>query len=197
MMKYRHTMPTWWIGCALLTALLAGCVDANGSRSSTSGSQTFHFDTVMAGLAPDIQKLYLSWHELNQIYKDIKSLESAFLFSPDDRQLGTIQKCALYIQGASLKIHHQWESLSVLHYIRPNLLRDYLTLSVNGLTSAIREIGYDQRFLNIYLPYITHDTVSTDLIRAQDSIEKNVALLNRILEKLEPIANVPGQPALT
>lgn len=187
---------TRWLGCAILTALLAGCVGANGSGSSMSGSQPFHFDTVVAGLAPDIEKLYLSWHELNQIYKDIKSLESAFLFSPDDRQLETVQKCALYIQGAALKIYHQWENLAVLHYIRPNLMRDYLTLSVNGLTSAIHEIGYDQRFLNIYLPHITHDTVSTDLIRAQDSIEKSVTLLNRILEKLEPIANVPGQPTL-
>jgi hypothetical protein len=31
----------------------------------------------------------------------------------------------------------------VRHYIRPEMMRDYLTLRVNGLTSAIKAIGYD------------------------------------------------------
>ena len=42
-----------------------------------------------------IEALYLSWHELNEIYKDIKFLERGFLFDPNDRQLGYIQKAAL------------------------------------------------------------------------------------------------------
>lgn len=181
------------IGMALLTAVLTGCTTLN--QTDRQKTQTFNTDQVIADLAPQIETLYLSWHELDQTYKDIKFLERGFLFDPDDLQLGTIQKAGLYVQDASVRIRHQWEQLSVLHYIRPEMMRDYLTLRVNGLTSAIKEIGYDEQFLTIYGSFITHDAVIEDLNRAREGIKKNRDLLNQILERLLPVAN-PTEPPL-
>ncbi|MCB2148904.1 MAG: hypothetical protein KQI81_20655 [Deltaproteobacteria bacterium] len=194
MMKSGHLLGVIIIiGMALLTAVLTGCTTLN--QTDRQKTQTFNTDQVIADLAPQIETLYLSWHELDQTYKDIKFLERGFLFDPDDLQLGTIQKAGLYVQDASVRIRHQWEQLSVLHYIRPEMMRDYLTLRVNGLTSAIKEIGYDEQFLTIYGSFITHDAVIEDLNRAREGIKKNRDLLNQILERLLPVAN-PTEPPL-
>jgi hypothetical protein len=48
----------------------------------------------------------------------------------------------------------------VLDYIRPEMMRDYLTLCVKDLRSAIDEIGYDQLFLKIYGPDVKHPDVT-------------------------------------
>ena len=148
-MKIRHLNAIGWMGKLLLIATVTACTLFN----HTNGYETQVVDThpIIAILAPDIERLYLSWHELDQTYKDIKFLERGFLFDPDDRQLGYVQKVSLYIQDAAIRIHHRWEQLSVLHYIRPEMMRDYLTLNVKELTLAIREIGYDEKFLTIYL----------------------------------------------
>jgi hypothetical protein len=98
------------------------------------------------------------------------------------------------VQDASVRIHHQWEMLSVLHYIRPEMLRDYLTLMVRDLTAAIEEIGYDDMFLTIYTPFIASDAVIADLNRAQESMKKNAGVLKQILEKLLPLANATVPP---
>ena len=174
------------IGMILLITILTGCTISN--QTDRQKTQTFNTDQIVADLTPQIETLYLSWHELDQTYKDIKFLERGFLFDPDDRELGTIQKAGLYVQDASVRSRHQWEQLSVLHYIRPEMMRDYLTLRVNGLTSAIKEIGYDEQFLTIYGSFITHDAVIEDLNRARDGIKKNRDLLNQILERLLPVA---------
>ena len=181
------------IGMVLLITILTGCTILN--QTDRQKTQTFNTDQIVADLTPQIETLYLSWHELHQTYKDIKFLERGFLFDPDDRELGTIQKAGLYVQDASVRSRHQWEQLSVLNYIRPEMMRDYLTLRVNGLTSAIKEIGYDEQFLTIYGSFITHDAVIEDLNRARDGIKKNRDLLNRILERLLPVAN-PTEPPL-
>jgi hypothetical protein len=186
-MKYRRYMAICGLGWLLLTASFTGC-------ATGPAAETVYADQFIADLAPKIETLYLSWHELDQTYKDIKSLERGFLFDPDDRQLGYIQKAGLYVQDAAARIRHQWEQLSVLHYIRPEMMRDYLTLRVNGLTSAINEIGYDERFLTIYGSFITHDAVTEDLNRARDGIKKNMRLLNQILESVLPIANTKKSP---
>ena len=181
------------IGMVLLITLLTGCTILN--QTDRQKTQTFNTDQIVADLTPQIETLYLTWHELDQTYKDIKFLERGFLFDPDDRELGTIQKAGLYVQDASVRSRHQWEQLSVLNYIRPEMMRDYLTLRVNGLTSAIKEIGYDEQFLTIYGSFITHDAVIEDLNRARDGIKKNRDLLNQILERLLPVAN-PTEPPL-
>jgi hypothetical protein len=177
---------------ALLIVVLTGCTILN--QTDRQKTQTFSTDQVIADLTPQIETLYLSWHELDQTYKDIKFLERGFLFDPDDRQLGIIQKAGLYVQDASVRIRHQWEQFSVLHYIRPEMMRDYLTLRVNGLTAAIKEIGYDDRFLTIYGSFITHDAVIEDLTRARDGIKQSMDVLNQILERLLPVANPTAPP---
>jgi hypothetical protein len=125
-MTQTHPASMGWISLIVLTAVLGGCAAVSGN--GTAGPPAINTDTLIADLTPDIEALYLAWHELDQIYKDIKFLESGFLFDPDDRQLGYIQKAGLYIQDASVRIHHHWEQLSVLHYIRPEMMRDYLTM---------------------------------------------------------------------
>ena len=175
------------IGMVLLITILTGCTILN--QTDRQKTQTFNTDQIVADLTPQIETLYLSWHELDQTYKDIKFLERGFLFDPDDRELGIIQKAGLYVQDASVRSRHQWEQLSVLNYIRPEMMRDYLTLRVNGLTSAIKEIGYDEQFLTIYGSFITNEAVIEDLNRAGSLIKKNRELLNQILERLLPVSN--------
>ncbi|MBR9984304.1 MAG: hypothetical protein KFF68_00195, partial [Desulfosarcina sp.] len=179
--------PIGWPGVILLIATVTGCALVN----HTNGKETQAVDThpIIAILTPDIERLYLSWHELDQAYKDLKFLESGFLFDPDDRQLAYIQKAGLYVQDAAVRIHHRWEQLSVLHYIHPEMMRDYLTLNVKGLTSAIKEIEYDEKFLTIYGTFITHEAVTDALNRSREWIEVNKGVLNQILERLRPIEN--------
>lgn len=186
-MKRQHPAGIGWTSLILLTAVLTAC--ASVSRNRAAAPPAINADALIGDLTPDIETLYLAWHDLDQAYKDIKYLERAFLFNPDDRQLGTIQKVALYIQDASARIHHQWEQLSVLHYIRPEMMKDYLTLRVKGLTSAIDEIGYDEMFLTIYGPHVKHHVVTSAVDSARDIIQRNKELLNQIREKLMPLAN--------
>lgn len=178
----------------MLATFLTACTSTNPSGTSTFRS--INSDAIITDLTPDIEALYLTWHGLDQIYKDIKFLERGFLFDPDDRQLGYIQKASLHLQDASVRVHHQWELLSVMHYIRPQMLRDYLTLSVKGLTSAMDEIGYDDMFIEIYAAFITHEDVSADLERAQDQMKKAAGILNEIRQELLPIANSAEPPSI-
>jgi hypothetical protein len=182
------------MGMILLIATVTGCAQFN--QNERYEKQAVKGDQLLADLTPHIERLYLSWHELDQTYKDLKFLEREFLFDPDDRQLGYIQKAGLYVQDASVRIRHQWEQLSVLHYIRPEMMRDYLTLNVSGLTSAIKAIGYDEKFLTIYGSFITHDTVTEDVNRARGHIKKNMGVLNQILERLAPIASATSAPTV-
>jgi hypothetical protein len=193
-MKSGRLKAIGWMGMILLIATVTGCTRYNHTKGYET--QAVDTDPIIAILTPDIEKLYLSWHELDQTYKDIKFLERGFLFDPDDRQLAYIQKAALFVQDASVRIHHRWEQLSVLHYIRPEMMRDYLTLNVKGLTSAIKEIQYDQKFLTIYGTFITHEAVTDELNRAREHIEKNMGVLNQILERLLPIENTTTQQTI-
>ena len=189
-MKSGRLNAIGWIGMILLIATVTGCTLFNHTKGYET--EAVNTDSIIAILVPDIERLYLSWHELNQTYKDIKFLERGFLFDPDDRQLAYIQKASLYVQDAAVRIHHRWEQLSVIHYIRPEMMRDYLTLNVKGLTSAIKEIEYDEKFLTIYGSFITRETVTNELNRAREDIEKNMSVLNQILARLRPIANKTG-----
>lgn len=175
------------MGVVVLAATLTGCAVA--TQPATAEPRMIDSGAVVADLTPDIEALYLSWHALDLIYKDIKFLERGFLFDPDDRQLGYVQKAALYVQDASVRIHHQWEQLSVLHYIRPQRMRDYLTLRVKGLTSTIKEIGYDDKFVDIYAAFILHEAVSQDLNRARHQMRLTSGLLDQIRQKLLPHTN--------
>lgn len=166
------------IGIFVLSLLLASCTGTNRAI------QYDHNDRIIADLTPDIEALYLTWHELDQIYKDMKYLERGLLFDPDDRRLGYVQKVGLYIQDASVRIHHRWEQLSVLAYIRSDMLDDYLTLNVNALTATIDEIGYDDRFIAIYAGFIHQKAFMADIDRARAKMEEAVGLLEGLRAKL-------------
>ena len=191
-MTSKHYFDICWIGLLALLAAVAGCESV--PRAGTAAPQSINTEQVIADLTPDIESLYLAWHELDQTCKDIKFLERAFLFDPDDRQLGYIQNATLHIQDASVRIHQQWEQLSVLHYIRTDRMRDYLTLRVKGLTSAIDSIAYDEMFLTIYSPHISDAAISGDLNKARDNMKKCADWMNRILDRLLPIANASAPP---
>ncbi len=181
----------WTVVILLIaTSTFIGCTLFNHTQGEKTDA--VNTDPIIAILTPDIEILYLSWHELDQAYKDFKFLERGFLFDPDDRQLAYIQKAGLYIQDAAVRIRHRWEQLSVLHYIRPEMMRDYLTLNVKGLTLAIKEIEYDQKFLTIYGTFITHEAVTDALNRTRQRIKENVGILKQILERLLPIENPAG-----
>ena len=180
----------WCIVASLVTAVLlmmsVGC-----SRSVAPGGATSPEAGGVAeadALTREIESLYLTWYRLDTVYKDIKSLEKGYLFDRDDRQLGYVQKASLYVQDAALRVHHQWQRLSVIDYIRPSMVRDYLTLCVKGLTLNLDEIDYDQMFLRIYTPAIKNEAVAGDLEKAQALIDENVAVLKRILVIIEPLA---------
>ena len=182
-------MQTQWkhgLACCVLIYLmvfLIGCAALNRQRLPAV-SENVDPERIVSDLTPDIEALYLSWHELNATYKDLKFLERGFLFEPNDNQLAYIQKATLYVQDASVRIHHAWDRLSVLHYIRADRMRDYLTLTVNALTVVIDEIGYDLQFIDIYAAFIAHAAIGEDLDRARTQMETTTALLKRIQEQL-------------
>jgi len=176
-----------YTGIFVIALLLASCTGSNPSMRSEP--LTSPPNRIIADLTPDIEALYLTWHDLEQIYKDMKYLERGLLFHPDDRQLGYVQKAGLYIQDASVRIHHRWEQLSVLAYIRPEMLQDYLTLNVKSLTVTIDEIGYDDRFMTIYAGFIHQQAFITDIDRARAKMKEAVDLLKRLRDKLTPLSN--------
>lgn len=166
-----------------LLAVLTGCTTLNRQPPATI-SEAIDTEEAIAELSPAIEELYLSWREFNEIYKDIKFLERGFLFDPHDRQLGYIQKTALYVQDASVRTGHIWERLSVLHYVRADKMRDYLVLSVNALTEAIDEIGYDDRFIDIYTAFIDHAAIQGDLRRARNQLADIATTLKKMRKKI-------------
>ena len=184
---FRHGL----MACVLIVAV-AGC--AMFPADDIPRPPSIDTSQFIADLTPDIEALYLAWHELDGIYKDLKFLERAYVFDPDDRQLGYIQKVSLYVQDASIRAYHEWERLSVLHYIRSDMMRDYLTLCAMRLSTAIDAIGYDRMFLVIYHPHIENEMVAGDVDRSLVSIKAQVDLMNRLSQKLLPIANAENIP---
>ena len=182
----------------LLTILAAAALNGCAPGRQTDGSQvdSAGADRMVKNLTPAIERLYLGWHELDRIHKEIKFLERGLLTDPDDRQLGYVQKVSLYIQDASLRIHHGWERLSVLGYVRPEMMRDYMTLNVRSLTSAMTEIQYDTQFLTIYAAFVDNPAIVADIERAQGKIGENLDEMGRIVEMLTPLANPATSPAL-
>jgi hypothetical protein len=169
----------------LIVLLVAGCTGMLPTEMH-AGKEAKAIDIVDA-LNPEVEALYLAWHRLDAVHKDIKALEKGFLFDGDDRQLGYIQKASLYVQDAALRIHYQWQRFSVLAYIRPQMIRDYLTLGVKRLTLDRDEIGYDRMFLRIYAPAIDNAAVGADLERALERIDDCEAILEKMSKMLEPV----------
>lgn len=179
------------VGVLIIGAALIACAAAPQTGTPPESSREA---AIIDALTPDIEALLLAWHDLDKVYKDIKFMERGLLWEADDRQLGYVQKAALYVQDAALHIHHRWEQLAVLHYIRPARLRDYLTLSVNGLTSSRQSIAYDLMFLDIYTATIDNTAIRQDLDRAADHIQAGLEMMDRIVAAIRPLANSAAPP---
>ena len=52
-----------------------------------------------------------------------------------------------------------WQRLSVIHYIRSEMMRDCVILGVNGLTTARDAVGYDRMFMRIYAAGVRNEAV--------------------------------------
>ena len=180
------------IGLLLVVAAVYGC--SGGPHLEWTENRPIVGEAVIRDLDQDIESLYLDWHSLDQVYKDIKFIERGLLFDVDDRQLGYVQKAALYVQDAAVRIHNRWEQLAVMHFVRPEMRRDYITLNVNGLTSTINAIGYDLMFLDIYTPFIENDGVRQDFKRARDQIQVSTSALETLRRKLLPFSNEIAAP---
>ena len=175
------------IGALLVIAVLVGC--SGGRHLEGIERRPIVGEAVIRDLDDDIETLYLAWHTLDQAHKDIKFLERGLIFDPDDRQLGYVQKAALYVQDAALRIHNRWEQLAVMHYIRPEIRRDYITLSVNGLTSTADAIDYDLMFMDIYTAFIDNDGVRQAFEQASDRIQDCLTAMQTLRRKLMPLGN--------
>lgn len=186
-MKSKQRYPTSLLAMLLLGAVLMGC--SQGIRAPLSEPSASYPDAFIETITPDIEALYLSWHGLDRIHKDLNYLKRGFIFDPDDRQLANIQQASLYLQDASVRIHNRWEQLSVLEYIQPAMLRDYLTMTVKGLATTLEAIAYDEMFLEIYAAFIEADAVLADLDRARNQMDNIKGVLHRIRQQLVPIAN--------
>jgi hypothetical protein len=189
----------WSIGLAVLILALAatalgGC--ASSHRTGAAAHDSAGADRIVEDLTPAIETLYLHWHELDQIHKEIKFLERGLLADPDDRQLGYVQKISLYIQDASLHIHHGWERLSVLGYVRPEMMRDYVTLNVKSLGSAMAEMQYDLQFIEIYRAFVDNPAITAEVEKAHEKIALNREEMRHIVEKLTPLTNPATSPTL-
>jgi len=186
-MRHPKPFPIVFFGLLLLFALTGGCQTVHHAK--VTGSSTIDTDRIIAELTPSIEALYLDWHELDQIYKDIKFLERGFLFEKEDRQLGYIQKVCLYIQDASVRIYNQWSQLSIIHYIRPEFIQDYLTLRSKGLTLSIDAIDYDEKFIAIYRSSIKQSSIQADMEKALIQIKKLKLMMSRIEKRITTTLN--------
>ena len=186
-MRQLMPSPTGVICLLLLCAMINGCNTMNHAKANRSS--TIEVDHIISELRPHIEALYLEWHELDQIYKDIKFLERGFLSNPNDRQLDYVQKVCLYIQDASVRIHNQWTNLSIIHYIHPEYMQDYLTIRSKGLSLTIDAIGYDEKFIAIYRSSIEQNGILADIEKALTQTKKLKLMMNRIQARIISLKN--------
>jgi hypothetical protein len=186
-MKPRHYIKFNSVVLFALWVSFAGC--AVFEQNQPSQSTRIDNSELISTITPAIEQLYLTWNDLDQKYKDIKFIERGYLSYPDDTQLGYCQKVALYVQDASVRIHHNWDRLSVIHYIRPEKMPDYLTLTVRSLLDDIGEIDYDDKFITLYAAFMQNEAVRKEIEQAQDLIRESVETLIEIKEKILPYTN--------
>ena len=178
-MNNRYRKGPGRLALFLLTVLFAGC-------SAIKTAQQADTTGLISATTSDIEALYLAWKDFDRSRKDLKFLERGYLFDPDDRQLGYLQKIGLYFQDASVRIHSSWDQLSVLDYVRPERMRDYLTLVDRSLEGTVEEVLYDQRFVAIYAEFIQNSAVRKEIDRVQDQLERAMEALKGVREKILP-----------
>jgi len=183
-MENRYGNSFAWVVLFVLMVFGGGCSAIKDTPQVDKGP----VDTtrLLSETTPEIEALYLAWLDFDQSRKDLKFLERGFLFDPDDRQLGYLQKIGLYLQDASVRMKSSWDQLSVFQYIRPEWMRDYLTLAGRTLTDSVEEIAYDQRFVSIYAEFMANSAIRKEIDRTQNQLEKAVDALKRVHEKILP-----------
>ena len=94
----RRSRPQVLVILGMLIAFLPmACTTGKGPDSAATDASA---NSVQAMIKPLVEDLYLKTKELEVVYLDLRTVANAFAFLPDDRQLGYIQKTALYARNA-------------------------------------------------------------------------------------------------
>lgn len=175
----------WYmLGPVLLAALVMACSTARdrGNISQDAPESPGH-----KRIKALVERLYLESKELKTIYLDLRAISNAHAFLPDDLQLNYLQKSALYVEKAHLSAHHQWELFAIMNAIRPSSAMDYYTLRHQSLGQAANQARYDQRFLEVYRPFISSEEAQKEIGRALASIDEIQKLYTELMEAIAPL----------
>jgi hypothetical protein len=176
----------WILSCLTLGQVLLSC--GLPSHSSTDPA-TAYLDEIR----PLVEQLHLNQRALEGIYQDLRVVAEGHLLLGSEEQLSYIQKALLYIDKAQRESDYQWETLSILDYIKNEARRDYFSLRQHSLERAVRESVSDLTFLATYQAFIENRISVADIDKASDLINKNIRIYKQLMEKLTPLVD-PPQP---
>lgn len=174
----------------LLMFLMTACASVSQPASERGAA----IERINARIDPLIERLYLNHKSLGIIHLDLRKVAEAHIFIRDDEQLNFIQKSSLYIQLAHQRSYGTWNMISVLAYIKPEMLRDYYTLCLTDLEQAHFETKFNLAFLETYGTFVTHPMARKAIDGARITIADNLAIYEKLQQALQPLAN-PKQPA--
>ena len=172
---------------ALWHVALIGLLLATGCHKSSVAT---NFDLLRS----EVEKLYLNYHELKVIESDLHAAARRHI-EEGGSQLTHIQSAARFIAQANLIAYYQWELLSITEYIREGARSDFFTLRVRGVDDARQRSKDLILAIQVYEAFI-QDAEALDLIQKGIlHIERNVAIYDRLLQHMTPLANPPNTPA--
>lgn len=163
------------------------CGACTGGQIPAPASATLSPGNGFRELKPVVEALYLKTREFQTVYSELRTLAQGHVLGAKDVQLNYLQKTALYVQHACENADHQWQLFSILDYIKPSAMADYLNLRNKALKRATHELKYDRQFLQIYGPFITHPDAQREIQRALGYIDDIQALYDRLLKSLAPV----------
>ena len=170
---------------AFIFILIMGCVHAKDGRNCPDVPP--EVKTQRSLMKPIVEALFMNHNQLKYLYSDIHELARGPLFR-SDRQLDYVQKAALYMNEAYLIGHSEWKLLSIMEYIKPEVVQDYYTLRKKGLTEAIQEIQYSIKQIELYKNFI-NDRAAVKIIQdAVGVIDANIYMMNKLLELVTPLS---------
>jgi hypothetical protein len=165
---------------------LIGCAHSNKDRNGPDVSSEAAAQKSL--MKPVVEALFMNHKQLEYLHGDIHEVARELLFQ-SDRQLDYIQKAALYIKEAYLLGYAEWQLLSIMEYIKPDSLQDYLTLRRKGLTQSIPEIQYTIKQIELYRNFIQDKRADKIIRDAVGIIEGNIRLMGRLKEMVKNFSN--------